>query len=89
MSNYYGLKPMSFEEEINAPENIKRIRQAKMSMVDRIATMRQLLEQIERTAKGAVECDNDEQVKRVEELYAFVSGATADLELALNAIYNH
>lgn len=82
MKNYYGLNPMSFEEEANAPENIKITRDAKVSIINNIDRMRKYLDTIEFRARETAEIDDDAHASFVLEWYAMVSGLAVDLENA-------
>lgn len=62
----YGLQPMTFEEELAAPENIKRTRRNKIAAIDACAFMRRTLDTIESTARKIPELDDDAHSALVE-----------------------
>ena len=62
----YGLQPMSLEEEMNAPANIKRTRGNKIAAIDTCAFMRRTLDTIESIALNIPELDDDNHSALVE-----------------------
>lgn len=66
LKKVYGLKPMSLEEEMNAPENIKRIRENKIVAINTCASMRGMLNTIESIALNIPELDDDNHSALVE-----------------------
>lgn len=65
MNNRYGLAPMTFEEEANAPATIKTKREVKVTVADRCALMRQLVDTIENRARSIPETDDEDHAKLV------------------------
>lgn len=64
----YGIKPMTFEEEWNQPENAKQTRRNKMKIIDTCEAMRRTLETIERRVRTAPELDDSNHAALVQEL---------------------
>lgn len=65
MNNRYGLAPMTFEEEANAPATVKTKREVKVTVADRCALMRQLVDTIENRARLIPETDDEDHAKLV------------------------
>jgi len=87
-SKIYGLQPMTFEEELAAPENIKRTRRNKIALVDLCNNMRHMINQIEFNAKLTPEVDNDHHSGLVEEYTELVRKASKDLDEVFMWVYN-
>lgn len=78
----YGLKPMSFTDEVNAPDTVKAIRNAKVDIAHYCNFMRQEIDNIQYRAKGIVEEDDPLQAKLVEEFYTYIREASVALSRA-------
>lgn len=78
----YGIKPMTFEEEWNQPENAKQTRRNKMEIIDTCEAARRMLETIERRARMAPELDDSNHVALVQELADKVKEAYKAIEAA-------
>ncbi len=63
----YGIKPMTFEEEWNQPENAKQTRRNKMEIIDTCESVRRTLETIERRARMTPELDDPKHAALVQE----------------------
>lgn len=72
---WYGLKPMSLEDEIRAPETIRNTRQSKVDIIDKCAYMQNLLDVIRTRAKWALELDDVKHAALVKEFRDKVSTA--------------
>lgn len=66
LGNTYGLEPMTLEEEMNAPFNVKRTRENKIAAIDACAFMRRAIDTIESTARKIPERDDDRHSALVE-----------------------
>lgn len=64
----YGLKPLSLEEVLNQPENIRRTRNNKVKIIDTCDGAIRLIDTIKYRAKGAPELDDDRHSALVQEL---------------------
>lgn len=71
----YGLKPMTFEEEANAPENIKLLRQNKIKIVCHCGFIKGLAYQIEERAKGILEIDDEKYVELISKYQKLIENA--------------
>lgn len=76
----YGLKPMTFEEEVNAPARIKATRIAKVNMIDRCNEMQTMLDTIKLRAKGIDEIDDGDYFKTVSKFFGLVTKAFEDIQ---------
>ena len=66
--NTYGIKPMSFEEELNQPKYAKQTRQNKMKIIDTCNSAERLLETIRLRVKMAPELDDPKHAALVQEM---------------------
>lgn len=71
----YGLKPMTFEEEANAPDTIKSIRSSKMVISIQCESIKSFADQIEDRAKGIVEKDDKAYVELIDQFERLVREA--------------
>ena len=62
----YGLVPMTLEEEVNASETIRMKRNAKVNIIDDIASIRMMLDNIENRARGIIENEDLNHLEMVE-----------------------
>ena len=83
----YGLALMTPEEEMNAPANIKLIREAKVQIINQIGLIRRELDSFEMMARKAVEEDSADQAERVIKLATAVRETLNNLELAHRQVY--
>lgn len=83
----YGLTPMTFEEEWNAPEPIRRTRANKMRMVDYCDGAIRLLEQLSRYAVTIPEKDNTEHAEAVDALTHEAKKAWMQADEAVRSIW--
>lgn len=79
----YGLKPMTLEEEANAPENIKRLRGCKINIYDRCDSIRMKAYTIKIRAKLILEEDDVEYVRLISRFEELVEEADRTLYKAL------
>ena len=79
---YYGIKPLSFEEEWNLPKYAKQTRNNKMKIIDACDHAEHLLETIKMRAKGAPELDDPKHAALVQELADKVKEACKAIEVA-------
>ena len=63
----YGIKQLTFEEELNQPENAKQTRRNKMEIIDTCESVRRTLETIERRARMTPELDDPKHAALVQE----------------------
>ena len=80
------LEPMSLEEEINAPKNVKATRNNKLRMYGDLDHIIRLAEQTKRTVRQIPEKDDDRHAKMVSYLRDLVRKAELAMEDA--AFYN-
>lgn len=75
MYHLYGIKPMSFSEEASMPENAKQTRNNKVHIIDKITSIRRMLDTIENITRNIPEKDNKEHSQLVESFKEKVDGA--------------
>ena len=71
----YGIKPMTFEEELNQPKYAKQTRYNKMKIIDTCKHAKSLLETIEWRTKGAPELNDEKHAALVQDMYDKVNEA--------------
>lgn len=71
----YGIKPMSFSEEASMPENAKQTRNNKVHIIDKITSIRRMLDTIENITRNIPEKDDTEHSQLVESFKEKVDGA--------------
>ena len=62
----YGIEPMSFSEEASMPEAAKRTRNNKIYIIDKITSMRRMLDTIEGMARNIPEKDDENHSQLVQ-----------------------
>lgn len=75
MNKLYGLSPMSFKDELNAPIPVREIRNAKVEIIDNCNAIIRLAEAAINTAKRIPEDDDAEHAALVDEYVAMISKA--------------
>ena len=80
MTDFYGLKPMSFEEEVNAPESVKEKRRCKIEIQDMCSLMARDLETIAYTARNIPEEDDAAHAELVKQYRDAVKAAQAAID---------
>lgn len=63
----YGLQPMTFDEELAAPDNVKQTRRNKMTIIDNCAFMKRAIESVESRAKRIPEEDDAAHAKLIDD----------------------
>lgn len=79
----YGLKPMTFAEEINAPDPVRKTRNNKVSMVGDMMWIQKIAAQLERYAKSIPEDNDEKHAELVQELHDSMHDAYLAMEVAL------
>lgn len=79
---YYGIQQLTFEEELNQPENAKQTRRNKMEIIDICESARRTLETIKRRVRRAPELDDPNHAALVQELADKVKEACKAIEAA-------
>ena len=80
MTDLYGLKPMSFEEEANAPESVKEERRCKIEIQNMCSLMARDLVTIAYTARNIPEEDDVAHAERVKQYRDAVKAAQAAID---------
>lgn len=80
MTDFYGLKPMSFEEEVNAPESVREKRRCKIEIQDMCSLMARDLATIAYTARKIPEEDDAAHAELVKQYRDAVKAAQAALD---------
>lgn len=65
INKIYGLKPMTLEEEINAPDMVTCLRRSKIDIHDRCESIKMKVDTIELTAKMILEKDDEQYVELI------------------------
>ena len=64
----YGLKPLTFKEEWDLPQNVRQTSNNKIKIIDTCDGAIRLIDTIKYRAKGAPELDDDRHAALVQEL---------------------
>lgn len=85
--SYYGIKPLSVEEEWDLPKDTRQTRNNKMKIIDACDHAERLLETIKLRAKGAPELDDPKHAALVQELADKVKEVCKAIEVACGTGY--
>ena len=80
--NDYGLKPMGIKEEFNAPENIRKTRNCKVSIINDCVFLTRYAEQMIEYVRRIPEEDDDRHAALVETLRNRVHSALIAMDEA-------
>lgn len=80
--SYYGIKPLSVEEEWNLSKYTRQTRNNKMKIIDACDHAERLLETIKMRTAGAPELDDPKHAALVQELADKVKEACKAIEVA-------
>ena len=79
---HYGMRFLSFNEEIHLPEAIRSSRNSKHEVIDMCDWMRKMIDRIEYRAKGATTPDDEAHAELVKQFRDMVKRAEIELESA-------
>lgn len=88
INEYYGLEPMTIEQEVELPKNIKRTRICKLTIKDDCESVRRLLASIEFRAKMAPELDDQAHADLMESFARAVAAVRNVAEVAMHVGHN-
>lgn len=88
LGDAYGLKPMSLEEEANAPQNIKNTRNNKVRIIDDCNAIIAMMETIRNRAYRCPELDEDKHAKLVKNFACVVSAVRCEVDMVFRFGYN-
>lgn len=84
----YGLKPMTLDEEANAPQNIKNTRSNKVRIIDDCNSIMRMMESIRDRIYRCPELDEDGHARLVEEFASLVVDIKHKADEAFRYGYN-
>lgn len=82
IEKFYGLVPMTLDQELNAPDPIKRTRANKIEIVDKANWIKDLAESMTHLAKSIPEKNDKVHADKVEKFKNFINSAYAAMVLA-------
>lgn len=83
----YGIKPMSFEEELVMPKFAKQTRNNKIYTISKIEFIKNTLDSIKNSMRGAPELDDEEHAARVQKLADDITEIETVVNKAFKSIY--
>lgn len=89
MCAWYGITPLSFDEEIALPETKRKTRGNKITIIDNCENIKRYLDSIENSVRCAPELDDERHSELINEIAENIKRIAIDTEKTMDLRYKY